>query len=197
MNSARQVAKSLAFALCTLVCCPVLLWFWTVGTLAGKDRTLEGISQLLAMLPGHSGAAIRAAFYSRVLAECHPNVFVGFGSLLTKVDTRLGSHVYIGPYCQLGLVTIGPDTLLGPLVQIPSGPLRHSYERLDIPIRSQEGVSKRVTIGSDCWLGAGSIVMADVGDQTVIGAGSVVTKPIEAQQLAAGIPCKPIRKREK
>ena len=92
MNSARQVAKSLAFALCTLVCGPVLLWFWTVGSLAGKDRTLEGISQLLAMLPGHSGAVIRAAFYSRVLAECHPNVFVGFGSLLTKVDTRLGSH---------------------------------------------------------------------------------------------------------
>jgi acetyltransferase-like isoleucine patch superfamily enzyme len=195
MNSIRQAAKVLAFALSTLVCSPILGWFWIVGSLTGKDRTLEGVSQLLALLPGQTGATIRSAFYSRVLAECPPDVFVGFGSLLTKVDTRLGSHVYIGPYCQLGLVTIGSDTLLGPLVQIPSGPLRHAIDRLDIPIRSQEGLTKRVTIGRDCWLGAGSIVMADVGDQTVVGAGSVVTKPIEPRQLAAGVPCKPIRSR--
>jgi len=138
---------------------------------------------------------LRAAFFSRVLSKCDTTVFIGYGALLTKSDTRLGKHVYIGPYCQLGWVTIGDDTLLGPSVQIPSGPRAHTFERLDIPIRNQPRESRQISIGRDCWIGAGSIVMADVGDQSVIGAGSVVTKPIEPMQLAAGVPCKPIRPR--
>jgi acetyltransferase-like isoleucine patch superfamily enzyme len=130
-----------------------------------------------------------------VLTKCDSTVFVGFGALITKSDTRLGRHVYIGPYCQLGWVAIGDDTLLGPSVQIPSGPKAHSFERLDTPIRNQAGDPRQVVIGKDCWIGAGSIVMADVGDQSVIGAGSVVTKSIEPRTLAAGVPCKIVKTR--
>ncbi len=163
-----------------------------MGALFGADRTLEGISQFLALIPGRLGVILRAAFYSRVLTRCDWTVFIGFGTLLTKVDTQLGPHVYIGPYCQLGWVSIGDDTLLGPSVQIPSGPKAHSFERLDTPIRNQPRRSRQVLIGRDCWLGAGSVVMADIADQSVVGAGSVVTRPIESAQLAAGVPCKVI-----
>jgi galactoside O-acetyltransferase len=52
-----------------------------------------------------------------------------------------------------------------------------------------------VRIGRNCWLGAGVIVMPGVtiGDNTVIGAGSVVTKDIPSGVVAVGNPCKVLR----
>lgn len=182
-------------AIATVLIFPLLVVHGVSKLVNGQDAAMEGFSQALAMIPGRIGVVLRAAFFSRVLSQCDHTVFIGFGALLTKADTHLGKHVYIGPYCQLGLVTIGADTLLGPCVQIPSGPKAHTFDRMDTPIRSQPRESTRVTIGQDCWIGAGSIVMADVGEQSVVGAGSVVTKPIPARQLAAGVPCKPIRPR--
>jgi acetyltransferase-like isoleucine patch superfamily enzyme len=179
----------------TVFILPLLASYKVSVLLVGSDASVESFSQILAMFPGRLGVVLRSAFFSRVLSECDQTVFIGFGSLLSKADTRLGKHVYIGPYCQLGWVTIGADTLLGPSVQIPSGPKAHTFDRLDMPIRNQPKDSSRVVIGRDCWIGAGSIVMADVGDQSVIGAGSVVTKPIGTRQLAAGVPCKAIRSR--
>ena len=175
---------------------PLLAVYGIARSVFGADAAVESTSQWIALVPGPVGVVLRAAFFSRVLTQCDRTVFIGFGALFSKADTRLGKHVYIGPYCQLGLVTIGQDTLLGPSVQIPSGPNAHTFDRLDIPIRNQPRESRRVVIGQDCWIGAGSIVMADVGDQSVIGAGSIVTRPIPQGQLAAGVPCKVIRSRE-
>ena len=174
---------------------PLLVCHGISRAIMGADAAVEGSSQFLACVPGRLGVLMRAVFFSKVLSKCDPTVFIGYGALLTKSDTRLGKHVYIGPYCQLGWVSIGDDTLLGPSVQIPSGSKAHTFDRLDIPIRNQPRESRQVFIGRDCWIGAGSIVMADVADQSVIGAGSVVTRPIPQGQLAAGVPCKPIRPR--
>lgn len=166
-----------------------------MGALFGADRTLEGLSQFLALIPGRLGVVVRAAFYSRVMTRCDWTVFIGFGTLLTKVDTQLGPHVYIGPYCQLGWVSIGRDTLLAPGVQIPSGPHTHTFERLDIPIRTQPSASVRVSIGEDCWIGANAVVMSDIESQSIVGAGSIVTRRIPRRIFAAGVPAKSIRVR--
>ena len=191
----RLIVKAVRF-LATVAIFPLLVAYWILSTIVGADVAVEEASQVLAMIPGRIGVCLRASFFSKVLAHCDPTVFIGFGALLTKVDTRLGKHVYIGPYCQLGWVSIGEDTLLGPSVQIPSGPKAHTFDRLDIPIRNQPRESRQVVIGRDCWIGAGSIVMADVGDQSILGAGSVVIKPIGDSVLAAGVPCKWLRNRE-
>ena len=52
-----------------------------------------------------------------------------------------------------------------------------------------------VHIGKCCWIGAGAIIMPGVtiGDNTVIGAGSVVTKDIPSNVVAVGNPCKVMR----
>ena len=52
-----------------------------------------------------------------------------------------------------------------------------------------------VTIGRNCWLGAGVVIMpgVTVGDNTVIGAGSIVTKDIPANVVAVGNPCRVLR----
>lgn len=68
----------------------------------------------------------------------------------------------------------------------------HGIRRRDVPIRLQPGKLKRITIGKDCWIGAGAIVMADVGDGSVVGAGSVVTKAVPPWSIVAGNPAKVI-----
>ncbi|MNE84136.1 Galactoside O-acetyltransferase [compost metagenome] len=52
-----------------------------------------------------------------------------------------------------------------------------------------------VTIGKNCWIGAGAIILSGItiGDNTVIGAGSIVTKDIPANVVAIGNPCKVLR----
>ena len=159
-----MIRKGLQWAVMAFVF-PLLCAYKVSLVWSTRDGSVEAYSQLLAALPGRFGVLVRAAFFSRVLSECDHTVFIGFGALLSKADTRLGKHVYIGPYCQLGWVSIGPDTLLGPGVHIPSGPKAHTFDRLDIPIRNQPSESRQILIGRDWWIGAASIVMADFGDR--------------------------------
>jgi virginiamycin A acetyltransferase len=54
-----------------------------------------------------------------------------------------------------------------------------------------------VTIGRGAWIGSCAVVMADVGRDSIIGAGAVVTKPIVEKVIAVGVPAKVIRVRIK
>ena len=95
----------------------------------------------------------------------------------------------------LGWVHLQEDVLLGPYVQIPSGPMTHGIARLDVPIRLQAGERKQIIIGRDSWIGTGSIVLADVANQNIIAAGSVVTKSTDPATINAGSPAKEIKPR--
>jgi maltose O-acetyltransferase len=88
-------------------------------------------------------------------------------------------------------VDIGEGVLIGPNVQIYT-----ATHPLDWKLR-KEGLenAKPVFIGSHVWIGGGSIILPGVkiGDRSVIGAGSVVTKDIPPDVLAVGNPCRVIR----
>lgn len=107
----------------------------------------------------------------------HIGKFVYANSNLTLVDD---THIYIGDYTKLGpnvvIATPGHPIL-------PS--LREKGAQFNLP----------VSIGRNCWLGSGVIVLPGVtiGDNTVIGAGSVVTKDIPANVVAFGNPCQVVR----
>jgi len=192
----KTVLRTFADFLCQLVVLPLLLAYYLMRPFSNEDGLLHGFSQLLSLVPGLVGCFIRSAFYRWVLEEFHPSARVQFGALFSKQGARIGSHVYVGPYSSLGLVTLEADCLLGSHVQIPSGARTHGVESLETPIRNQPGVVKRVTISRDSWLGSNSVILADIGEQTVLGAGSVVTRPLPARVIAAGNPAKVIRDRE-
>jgi acetyltransferase-like isoleucine patch superfamily enzyme len=80
-------------------------------------------------------------------------------------------------------------------VHVPSGGATHDFSDLRVPIRHQANHRSVVHLGDGCWIGSGSVVMADVGCDAVVGAGSVVTKPLPARAVAAGVPAKVIRYR--
>jgi virginiamycin A acetyltransferase len=191
----RELLKTVARGVALLLVLPWLLVYWAKIPLLGRDQALEGSSESLSVIPGLRGKYMRRAFLACVLAECHPTASIGFGVLFSKTGARIGANVYLGPRCHIGLVTIEPDVLLAAGCHITSGAQTHGFEDLSRPIREQQGTPTIVHIGAGAWIGSGAIVMADVGRNTIVGAGAVVTKPLPDEVIAVGVPARVIRSR--
>ena len=103
------------------------------------------------------------------------NVYANAG--LKLVDD---THIYIGDYTMLG-----PNVVLATAGHPIDPELRRQGLQYNLPVH----------IGRNCWLGAGVIVMPGVtiGDNVVIGAGSIVTKDIPSNVVAVGNPCRVLR----
>jgi acetyltransferase-like isoleucine patch superfamily enzyme len=97
--------------------------------------------------------------------------------------------------CHIGLAHLEREVLLGAGVHVPSGSDTHGIDDIEVPIREQPGRRQMITIGAGSWIGSSAIVMADVGPNSVVGAGSVVTRPLPGATIAAGVPAKVIRSR--
>jgi maltose O-acetyltransferase len=105
----------------------------------------------------------------------------------------LGRNVVIGAYAHIaadGGVSIGDNSMLASAVQITSS--THDYHVR--PYRSKR-VDAPVVIGANVWIGAGAIVLpgVTVGDDSVIGAGSVVTRDVPPGTVVAGAPARTMR----
>jgi galactoside O-acetyltransferase len=109
--------------------------------------------------------------------HCHfgKNVYANFN--LTCVDD---THIYIGEYTMLG-----PNVVLSSAGHPILPELREKIYQYNMPIH----------IGRNCWLGAGVVVLPGItiGDGSVIGAGSIVTKDIPSGVVAVGNPCRVLR----
>jgi acetyltransferase-like isoleucine patch superfamily enzyme len=138
---------------------------------------------------------MRSEFYRRTLRSCGENVQFGFGTILNYSDISIGNHVSFGRYNNLGLVDFGDHVLVASQCSFLSGRHTHNFSDGEKPIHMQETNRIRITVGRDVWVGRGVIVMSSVGDGVVIGAGSVVTKPVEGHTVVAGNPARELRKR--
>ncbi len=193
--SLRELVKSLARAVASALVLPALCSFYLRGAVLGQDRALEGSSQAFGLIPGLLGEYLRRAFLARALSYCAPSATIGYGALFSATGARIDELVYIGPRCDIGLVHLEREVLLGPAVQIPSGHLTHGIADASHAIRDQPGHHRLVRIGAGAWIGAASVVMADVGRGAVVGAGAVVTKPIPEGTVAGGVPARVLRSR--
>ena len=57
------------------------------------------------------------------------------------------------------------------------------------------GEKRRIRVGRDCWIGAHALIMDDIGDQAVVAAGAVVTRPVPPAMIVAGVPARAVRAR--
>jgi galactoside O-acetyltransferase len=103
------------------------------------------------------------------------SVYANFG--LTMVDD---THIYVGDYTMFG-----PNVVVATAGHPILPELREKAYQYNMPVH----------IGRNCWIGAGALILPGVtiGDNTVIGAGSVVTKDIPSNVVAVGNPCKVLR----
>lgn len=191
----KEILKAVVRAVALLAVLPPLASFHVRALIFGRNRAIEGSSQVLALFPGLIGQYLRRAFLQRALAGCGRDAVIEFGVLFSDVRTRIGDRAYIGPRCHIGLADIGEDVLLAPAVQVPSGSRAHGTADPTQPIRDQPGARTMVKIGAGAWIGASSVVMADVGAHTVVGAGAVVVKALPDLVVAGGVPARVLRVR--
>lgn len=192
----RETVKAVARAAAIVAVLPAIVSFRIRSLVLGRNRALEGSSQALAILPGILGQYLRRGFLSQALDYCAPTATIEYGCLFSHAGTRIGEHAYIGPRCHLGHVDIGADVLLAAGVHVPSGGATHGTGDLSKPIREQEGERRVVRIGRGSWVGSAAVVMADVGSETVVGAGAVVTRPLPDRVVAAGVPARVLKRRD-
>lgn len=103
------------------------------------------------------------------------NIYTNFN--LTLVDD---THIYVGDYTM-----IGPNVVIATAGHPLLPELRERGYQYNAPVH----------IGKNCWLGAGVIILPGItiGDNVVIGAGSIVTKDLPSNVLAVGNPCRVLR----
>ena len=135
-------------------------------------------------------------YMQAVFAECGEDCYI---ELPLRANwgghhLHLGSGIYVNANLTLvddGHIYVGDKVMFGPNVTITTA--SHPIE----PLLRARGLqyNKDVWIGENAWIGAGVIIMPGVhiGRDTVIGAGSIVTKDIPDLVVAVGNPCRPLR----
>lgn len=131
---------------------------------------------------------IRSRFSNSFATLVHPRAWVGDGvalgegviicaGCLVTTDIRIGCHVHVNIGC-----TIGHDAVV------------NDYATLNPSVN----VSGNVVVGTGVELGTGSVVIPklDIGEWSIAGAGSVVTRPVPPNTTVAGVPAKVIKQRE-
>ncbi|MDO5425911.1 MAG: sugar O-acetyltransferase [Eubacteriales bacterium] len=133
-------------------------------------------------------AALGELLGKKTMAWVEPPFYCCYGYNIT-----IGEGSYLNFNCNFvddGKIEIGRKVMFGPGVTIAT--VGHPI----CPDMREYMYTDPVKIGDNCWIGAGVTICPGVtiGENTVIGAGSVVTKEIPANCVAAGNPCRVIRK---
>jgi maltose O-acetyltransferase len=144
-----------------------------------RDEEREKRAEILRQLLGRLGKNV----------WIEPPFYCDYGS-----NIFLGDNVYFNFGCVVldpARVEIGSNTLFGPSVQIYTAthPLDAARRRAGLES------AQAIRIGPDVWVGGGAIICPGVtiGERSVLGAGSVVTRDVPDGVFAAGNPCRVIR----
>lgn len=145
-----------------------------------RPKDTENRDRLLRKILGHAGnrMTVEQPFYCDYgyNISVGDNFFANFNLvILDEAPVTFGDNVFVAPNC--GFYTAGHP--------------------LDAVSRNKGlEYARRITVGNDVWIGAGVSVLPGVtiGNNCVIGAGSVVNRDIPDNSLAAGNPCRVIKK---
>lgn len=180
----KKIIKMVVYGVSYVIAFPLA----AIIRLTGSIGLFHTIGQIFALLPGEVGRFIRGAYYRLTLDKCPLDVEICFGSFFTKRNVEIGHGVYIGGFCNIGMCKIGDNATIASSVCILSGKKQHGYKQVDVPIQQQAGVYQQVVIGENCWIGHGAIIMANVGKQNVIAAGTVITRDTGDYEVWVGNP---------
>jgi acetyltransferase-like isoleucine patch superfamily enzyme len=168
------------------------------GATLGRSVCAYGMP-VISIWPGSEchigeGSVLISVSFATALGVNHPVVL---RTMRPGARITIGARVGIsgGSICAAKMVSIGDDTMLGANVTIADTDFHSLDPRRRADKRDDGATIATVKIGRSVFVGTNAIVLKGVtiGDNTIIGAGSVVTKSIPPGVVAAGNPCRPIR----
>lgn len=154
-------------------------------------------------VPGMPGALVghwlRRRCAQALFKSCGAGVRVAAGVRFgTGKGIAIGNNSNISYHSWLyGDISIGDFVMMGPRITILTE--NHQHSDLTIPMALQgQRSSQPVTIGNDVWIGTQTIILpgVSIGDHSIVGAGSVVTRDIPPWSVAAGNPARIVRSRK-
>jgi acetyltransferase-like isoleucine patch superfamily enzyme len=187
----KKILKWTAQAIALILVLPLAGIELVAARMFRRDVFFSAHAQFLSLLPGKVGSYLRVAYYRFTLDHCSRNIAIQFGSRFTQSAVSLEDHVYIGTGCVIGMASIGSETMLADNVLVLSGRHQHGTES-GTSFQAQPQTFQRVIIGNNVWIGCAAVVMADVGNNSIVGAGSIVTRPVPEGQKVAGNPARSI-----
>lgn len=156
-------------------------------------------------LTDSADAARKDAILSKLLGGRGKNLWI-----TAPFYVDYGNNIFFGNNCEVNMnctflddnkIIIGDNALIAPNVQIYTAfHPTNATDRFGAPnahgsFEFCKTQTAPVVIGNHCWIGGGAIILPGVtiGDNVVIGAGSVVTKDIPSDTVAFGNPCRVVR----
>lgn len=132
----------------------------------------------------------------QVSIGAYSRIFTTFSLNDPGAFIRIGNNVGIGDFAHLGGaggLSIGDDCIIGPFLSCH--PENHVYDNPTIPIRLQGVTRKGIEVGKNCWIGAKVTILdgVTIGDNCIIAAGAVVTRPMPANSIIGGVPAKVLK----
>ena len=174
-----------------------------------KNGRNKGYIHMSAKIKGYSNIFLENNSYIKKMVKVvieNGNFILGENSyindnssIIIKAGTlSIGKNSFLNDNCNLivlGDVKIGDDVMVAPMCSIVSG--NHKFDNLDVNINKQGFESKNIIIEDNVWIGCNSIILGGVTIKkgSIIGAGSVVVKDIGENEIWAGNPAKFIRNR--
>jgi maltose O-acetyltransferase len=169
--------------------------------IADDPEIAEASARGLDLAAAYNATSVRQAPLRRRLLEELLGAIGEGTEIRPPFSVDYGAHIRIGARCfaNFGLValdvaaiTIGDDVQIGPNVQLltPTHPLEPG------PRRDKWEAALPIAIGDNVWLSGAAIVLPGVtiGDNTVVGAGAVVTKDLPADVVAVGNPARVVKR---
>jgi acetyltransferase-like isoleucine patch superfamily enzyme len=186
--------------LTALRACDYLRWrFWVRGV---KSFLVSVALRAKGVRVGRGVAFVKdnrfVTDYSRGAIEIGDRAVFGRHTILEGRGIKIGADVTLNNYCHVmseRRVEIGSDTLIAPHCFITD--YDHAFGGSGgVLMRKRGTIAKPVLIGKNVWVGAHAVILKGVriGDGAVIAAGSVVTRGVPANCVAAGVPARVVRR---
>lgn len=173
------------------------------GLIIGRNVTIRGAARIrLGQNVALDDNAVLDARGPEASIEIGDGVLISRNTVIRARNGRIaiGAGSDVGTNCLLATdsrLEIGRDVLIAAYTYLSAGG-HHRYDDPHVPIIRQGFISKGgVTVGDDVWIGSHCAVLdgVSIGSGSIIGAHSLVNKPVPAGMIAWGIPAEPRRER--
>jgi acetyltransferase-like isoleucine patch superfamily enzyme len=188
----RDFSKYTLNLLAQLFALPFAFTCWLEKNLSSRSESIFSFwTHVFALLPGIPGVFLRRGFYSLTLDRCTLNCHIGFGTIFAHRAVIVEENVYLGIYCTIGAAHLGKHCLIGSHASLLSGSAQHTRDEETgewLAFSSSDMV--QINVAANVWVGEGAIIMADIGQGSLIAAGAVINTNVKENVVMAGNPAR-------